>query len=302
LYLELYPDIIFIINFGFDFILLLLLRVISRRSASTIRLLMAAAVGGLIAGIAGIFPWMNVIIRFILMAVISIIILLIAYGRMKISEFVKLIVTFYLLTYFFGGLINTVYYHTGISIIIRRLGHLIISNLSLRTVILCFIIGAGTAICCIWLFRIIKSKERLTLDTELILGEKRVLTKGLVDTGNCLYDPVFKKPVIIVENILLKELLSEEQYQKLLTIKNLMDDKQEVENNDLLEKLPFKIRFIPYSSIGRQKGILLGLVLDKVLVKQKKGAICNEKVIAAIYDNSLASGSDYHVILHKELL
>jgi len=305
LYLELYPDIIFIINFGIDFILLLLLRLICKRSTSKKRLLLAAAAGGLVAAIVGVFPWMNVFIRFIIMTVISsVIMLLIAYGRMDRAQFIRLLVSLYLLTYFMGGLINSIYYYTSVRIRLHKLGSILLSNLSWKSVLLCFILAVPLVKGLLWLFRIISSKERDTLDTELILGEMRVATRGLVDTGNCLYDPVFKKPVIIVENGLLMNLMPEEQYQKLLLIKKMLADRNEMDNDnpDIMNDINFKIRFIPYQSVGRQKGILLGLVLDKVLIRQGKDAICNEKVTAAIYDDALSKNDDYHVILHKGLL
>jgi len=304
LYLELYPDIIFIINFGIDFILLLLHKMVCKRSTSTGRLLLAATTGGLIAAIVGIFPWMNVFIRFLIMNIASsVIMLLIAYGRASGVEFIRRLISLYLLTYFLGGFINSIYYHSNFRIKLIRLGSLISSNLTWKAVVLCVAIAFLAFIFGLWLFRMVNSKRYHTLDTELILGDMKVSTKGLVDTGNCLYDPVFRKPVIIIEMMLLMDLMPAEQYQRLLALKNLIaDNDQESDNYELVDTLPFKLRFIPYHSVGRQNGILLGLVLDKVLVRQGKDAICNEKVTAAIYDDMLSTCNDYHVILHKELL
>jgi len=310
LYLEIYPDIIFIINFAIDFILLLLLKMICKRSTSTGRLLLAAAAGGLIAMVVGIFPWMNVFIRFFIMNVsASVIMLLIAYGISSRAEFIRQLICLYLLTYFLGGFINSIYYHSSFRIKLIRLGSLISSNLTWKAVALCIAIACPAFFLGLWLFRRANSKRRQTLDTELILGDMRVSTKGLVDTGNCLYDPVFRRPVIIIERMLLMDLMPAEQYESLLAINKLIADKGQESaslelpaNCEQMDTLPFKLRFIPYRSVGRQNGILLGLVLDKVLVRQGKDAICNEKVTAAICDDVLSVCNDYHVILHKELL
>lgn len=304
MYLEIYPDIIFIINFAIDFILLLLHKMVSKKSTTIRRLLLAAAAGGLVAAIAGIFPWMNVIIRFFIMtAISSAIMLLIAYGKMNMADFIMQLIALYLLTYFLGGLINSIYYYTNFRINMFRIGSLLLSNLTWKSLLLYFIPAVFIVTCGLWLYRILNSKKRDTLDTELILGERSVTTKGLVDTGNCLYDPVFKKPVIIIEDMLLKELIPVEQYRELITIKkSVSGNANETANPDLLSSNQLKIRFIPYQSIGMKKGILPALVLDKVLVKHGKSTVCNEKVTAAIYDDILSTGNDYHVILHKELL
>lgn len=304
MYLEVYPDVIFILNFIIDFILLLLLKMVNKRSTAIVRLLVAAAIGGLTAVLVGIFPWMNVIIRFLLMNVISsVIMLVITYGKMNITDLIKQVITLYLLTYFLGGLINSIYYQTNIRINIVSIGNLLFSNLTWKAVFVIIIPVIPATLFVLWLFRIINSKKRDMLDTELFFGEHSVSAKGLVDTGNCLYDPVFRKPVIIIENILLKELIPMDLYQELLMIKrSISDNAPYMENPDILCTNQLKIRIIPYRSIGKQKGMLLGLVLDKVLVKQGKDTICNEKVTAAIYDDKLSTGNEYHVILHKELL
>lgn len=304
MYFEVYPDIIFIINLIIDFILLLLLKAISKRSTTIIRLLTAAAAGGITAAIVGILPWMNIFIRFILMNVIaSAIMLFLAFGKMIISEFAKLLISLFLLTYFSGGFINSLYYHTNMKVKIGRIGNLLISNLTGKVIILIFMAVIPAALCVLWLFRRLKGNRPDTLETELIYDDKAVSTQGLIDTGNCLYDPVFKKPVIIIEHVLLKELIPPEQLRELDRIKRSISDLSfELDMEETLNPIRQRIRLIPYQSIGRQRGLLLGLVLDKVLIKQGGADIVNEKVTAAIYDELLSTGKDYHVILHKELL
>ncbi len=304
MYFEVYPDIIFIMNLSIDFILLMLLKLINKRRTTIIRLLLAAAAGGITAAIVGILPWMNVIIRFIMMNVIaSALMLLIAFGKMIIYEFIKQLISLYLLTYFLGGFINSLYYHTNMRIKISQIGNLLISNLTWKVIMLILLLVIPAGLCVLWLFRFLNNKRPDTLETELIFDEKSITTQGLVDTGNCLYDPVFKKPVIIIENMLLKELIPTEQYRELDMIKRSIAETAFVPDTaDTLSPIQHKIRLIPYQSIGKQRGLLLGLVLDKVLIKHGGGIVVNEKVTAAIYDEQLSTGDEYHVILHKELL
>jgi stage II sporulation protein GA (sporulation sigma-E factor processing peptidase) len=152
------------------------------------------------------------------------------------------------------------------------------------------------------LFRWYQNNSPQTLEVELVLEERRIITKGLLDTGNCLFDPIHKKPVMVMENSLLEELLPTEFRKELEEAKNYVqgNDFNTVELNMKSEHL-LRLRFIPYQSVGKS-GMMVGLILDKVLIHTGKETICNEKVIAAICENLLSTKDSYHVILHTGLL
>jgi stage II sporulation protein GA (sporulation sigma-E factor processing peptidase) len=71
LYLEVYPDIIFVLNFFLDSFLLYLLVKVNRKRCNIPRLLAGACTGGIFAVINAVFPWMNVMIHFILMYIVA---------------------------------------------------------------------------------------------------------------------------------------------------------------------------------------------------------------------------------------
>ena len=71
MYLEVYPDIIFILNFFLDYLLLYLLKKVNRKDSSIPKLIGAAACGAIFAVIIGIYPWQNVIIRFLMINVVA---------------------------------------------------------------------------------------------------------------------------------------------------------------------------------------------------------------------------------------
>lgn len=304
MYLEVYPDIIFILNFFIDFILLYFLKKVNRKNSNKLRLICAAAVGGMIAVIIGIFPWMNILVRFILMNVVgSVLMVSIAFGRLNFTDLLKQVVAFYLITYFVGGLINSIYYYTDVRLFLLNLGNgLKFSNISWKFVIITALLIMPVGILTIRFFRWYLNNAPQTLEVELIMEDRRIHTKGLVDTGNCLYDPIYKKPVMVIENSLMEKLLSTEFRKELEEAKiyvqgNDFDISQlKMESEHLL-----RLRFIPYQSVDKT-GMMLGLILDKVLIHTGKEIICNDKVIAAICDNRLSSKDNYHVILHTGLL
>ncbi len=304
MYLEVYPDIIFILNFFLDFIILTILKLVSRKKSRIGKRILAAVIGAIAAAIIGIFPWMNIVIRFIFLNIgAATLMLILAFGRMKRTELAKQLIVLYLITYFFGGLINSIFYHTGFRLFVINFGTSIgFSNASWETVFLIAIFMIPGVSLLLWLYRWYKSGVSEIVDVELVFHGRMLITKGLIDSGNCLYDPIFKKPVIVIEGTQLTNLLSPEENLELAAAKDCLNGNaaaSEVCFEDVTGLLPMKI--IPYQSIGKKHGIMLGIVLDKVLIYQGKETICNEKITAAICDNCLSTKEEYHVILHKEL-
>lgn len=305
MYLEVYPDVVFVLNFFIDFILLFLLKTISKKKSKIIRMAGAGAVGGLFAAILCIFPWINPVIRVVVMNIAaSVLMLVIAFGRMKLSELVKQVISLYLITYVTGGLINSIYYYTNFRLNLTRFGSsLTFSNMKWYVVPVLILLLLPLTLLLLWWMRWYKAVTPKTYDVELIFKEQRVLTKGLMDTGNRLYDPVFKKPVVVVENVLLKELLTEEFLGVVDRAKHSIEGNGALDMNlETESKYLDRLRFIPYQSVGKSNGMMIGLMLDQVLIHTGRETICNEKVTAAICDNHLSTKDDYHVILHKELL
>ena len=305
MYLEVYPDIIFLLNFLLDFIILSLLKLVGKKDSKVIRRILAAAFGALIAAIAGIFPWMNIMVRFVIMNVgAAVIMLFLAFGRMKATELLRLGIMLYLVTYFFGGLLNSIYYQTNLKLDFIRLGNTIISTIPSLYILLPALLLIPVFLLLYRLFQWYRQNIRDLADVEIYLNDKSIRTKGLIDSGNGLYEPVYGKPVIVMENGLLNELLPAEVCIELENMKGYMEGKDAAGDaySGLLEDYGLHLKVIPYQSIGKSQGIMLGLVLDKILINQGKGAICNKNITAAICDNCLSTKEEYHVILHKELL
>lgn len=277
---------------------------VNQKSSTVKRRILASVSGAAVAVIIGIYPWINIVIRFVLLNLItSILILHIAFGRMKKADLLKQVIVLYLITYFIGGLINSIYYNTNLKLQLIHMGNSVtFSNISwsfIGGVILLVIPGA---LLILWFFRIIQSDSRETFEVELMINQHSIGTKGFMDTGNCLYEPIFKKPVIIIENAILETLIPPECLQEYRVVKCGFENREQQPwewntlNNSML-----RYRIIPYQSIGKPQGMMLGLILDKVLIHKGKETLCIEKVTAAICDNHLSTKDEYHVILHKEL-
>ncbi len=322
MYLEIYPDIVFILNFFIDFILLLLVKVVNRKRSGIIRLCLAAITGGCSAVLISLIPWVNsltdlfpsafmikVLGTSVKIAVIPLM-LLIAFGRLKWTDLLKQGISFCLITYFVGGLMNSIYYNTGFRLNLLDLGDSILfSDISVGFVAIAMVIVVILTIILMYLWRIYRRKEKDIYDIELTLEGRSIHTKGLFDTGNCLYDPLYHKPVIVIERSVIEELLTKEFLEEFENTKNYLSGigMEEVmaaslDQSEDLKKLLLRLRIIPYSSIGKAQGMMFGLMLDQLVIHTGKETMYCRKITAAISENSLSSKEEYHVILHKELL
>ncbi len=304
MYLEVYPDLIFLLNFFFDLVLLLMVKKINRIKSSKLRLAAAASFGGLVAVLVSIYIWMDVLLRFFLMYILaSIFMVLIAFGKMKILGLIKQVILLNLISFFAGGLINAVYYHTNFSLVLINLGRgIVLSNISYKLTALMFLLLLPLVIVLLYFKRCYDKNAPLIYEVQLVFGDEKVNARGLMDTGNCLYDPISQKPVILIEDKLVKQLLAPDFYEDIHKLmKNLEGCPQYESEWDIKAKYLLKLRLIPYKSVGKS-GMLLGIKMDKLLIYTENETIYNEKVIVAISDNSLSTKELYQVILHKELL
>ncbi len=99
---------------------------------------------------------------------------------------------------------------------------------------------------------------------EIVCDGTQVQTIALVDTGNQLKDPLNRQPVIIVDSNALTALLPPELAQ---VIRRIGDG--ELEAIDQLPEITdwqTRLRLIPFSSIGKNNGMLVGFRPDRVSI------------------------------------
>lgn len=305
MYFEVYPDIIFILNFILDFLLLFLLKKINRKESTLMRRTAAAFLGAGVAVLISLYPWMNVILRVVIMNIVAaVLMIIIAFGKMGKGDLVKQVITLYFITYAIGGFINTVYYNTSIKIQLIRLGEfLLYRNISWQFIAAIFAIVVIFMIIIIWLYRCYAGSKMELYDVELFLLQNHMKTKGLFDTGNGLFDPVTKKAVIVVETSMIESLLPDTMREGFYKTKALLEGSHtETVGEDGREEETLPLWLIPFRSIGAQKGMMVGLMLDKLVIYEGSKSSCFNRVIAAVCDNQLSPQNEYHVILHKEFI
>ena len=124
--MKIYLDLLFFLNFGFDFILLLVVSIILRRNVSLTRIVLGGLIGGL--SIFILFLKINSFELFILKILISIIMILASFSYKNIKYFMKNFFFLYSASMILGGFLyflnvqfsykqeGLVFYHDGLSI------------------------------------------------------------------------------------------------------------------------------------------------------------------------------------------
>ena len=131
--------------------------------------------------------------------------------------------------------------------------------------------------------------QNVICDIEICIKGKKVKTKALIDTGNLLIDPISKKCVLVVEDRILNEIV-EKEYLDILRNVSLGKLIGEIKNNK------YKIKIIPFNSLGNPNGILCGINPDWVRIYYEKEFVVRN-IILGVYFESLNSMNKYSTII-----
>ena len=121
----------------------------------------------------------------------------------------------------------------------------------------------------------------------------------MIDTGNLLKEPITNIPVIVVEQDILFNILPKEI---LKNTENILSGKIEMIPENIITKYISRLKVIPYRSLGKQNGMLLGIIVQEIEVEAmgKKKKI--EKAIIGIYNKKLSKMGEYKALVGLELI
>ena len=133
---------------------------------------------------------------------------------------------------------------------------------------------------------------------QIIWDGNELNLNALLDTGNRLHDPLTKVPVVIIEFRLIKPLLPGE-------VVGLIE---ELQNGELELKHGFppvweeRVRVLPFKTIGRENGILIGFRPDSVKIQQQQRTIINNHVVIGLYNRPLSPEGAFQALIPPAVL
>ncbi len=287
--MTIYLDIVFIENLILNYIIIYSVSVILKKPKKYIRIFFGSLIGAIytvVTYFTGITVYSNVIFKFIL----SIVIVYISFSPQNIKGLWKDLLYFYLITFVFGGVVF------GFIYIVRPQDIFLENEIGIEVII----VGAIIAFVLVILgFKIIKNrlrKKEMFCDIRIKINNKMIETKAMIDTGNFLKEPITGKSVIIIEHTLLYEIIPKQILNNLEGIigGDFSNVAEEIKNEYIT-----RLKLIPFSSLGKQNGMLIGINVDNVEVLRENESIKLEKqeIMIGIYNKSLTKNGEYRALI-----
>lgn len=285
--MTLYVDIIFLENLIMNSIILLATGIILKNTQRIWRNLVSSGIGAIYA-ILIYTSHLKIYSNIILKVMLSIVIIYIAFKPANIRSFLKHLIIFYLTSFTFGGVAFALLYFARPQDILLQNG-VLIGTYPIKMILAGGILGF---IIITFAFKNIKGKlTRKDMVCTVIIENTRIT--AIVDTGNLLKDPITKMPVLIAEMEKLKGLFPD----------IILDNATDIVNGKEIElgEYSSKLRAIPYKSIGKENGLLLGIKAKNIRVVYQDIEKTHD-VIIGIYTGNLSKNNKYSAIVGLELL
>lgn len=296
--MTIYLDVVLIENLCMNYIILFASAYLLKIKLNHIRIILSALLGG----IYSILVYMNILqiySNLIFKIVLSLIMVYVAYKPISIKQGLKELLFFYLTSFVFGGCAFALLYIIKPQEILMRNG-ILIGTYPLKVAILGGLLGFAITVIS---FRFVKnklSKKDIFCEIKIWFNKKEIITKALVDTGNMLKEPITKTPVIVVEKEVLKEILPTIILDNIEKIKGGVEGK-EIYEEDNIEFIK-RFRLIPFSSLGKENGMLLGFKADLIEIKDDYETRRINDVIIGIYERKLSKKNQYSALIGLDLL
>lgn len=292
-----YIDVLFLVNFFMDFLVLTATGKILRIRTKLRRRVLGAVLGATCYCITLYLPWeirkwggrAIILIAAVIMGKL-------VFSLRKGKEILYFLLMFHTTAFFLGGTVTTLYYHTKLGYYLRKAGKgdgyaQTMAGLFTAIVIVSCIFGK-IAFTCVSQRR--KEKE-LYYEVNLQVGTRHRQVTALLDTGNHLKEPFSHKPVILMDIALAGELLEKE------TVDAVMEFYRTGEMGKM-GRDGRQIRFIPYHSIGKSNGILAAFAIDGMTIRMEQEDRKLTNVWTALSEEPISAKGGYQMILHAELI
>ena len=289
-----YLDIILFENMIMNYIILFATGLIAKANIKHLRLVLSSFIGSLYAIMSYILK-MPLYHSRILKLILSITMIYIAFYPKSIKKLIQEMVLFYLTSFCFGGAAYYLLYYIS-PVQINNIGGILTGSYPIKIALLGGILGFFLMTIGFYLVKKRVDRNSLLYTLEIGYQEKKCSLKAMLDTGNLLVEPITSLPVVIVEKSKLEEIIPKDNLKLLLEM--LEGSKTE----KLPQELKLRSRLIPFSSIGRKNGMMIGIKPDYIRIFEEDNETVITDVIIGIYQDKLSKNGAYNGLMGLELL
>ena len=291
--ITIYIDIVFLENLIMNSIIIYATSIILKFKPKMIRVVISSAIGSIYAIITYVTE-LSIYTSIISKGILAIVMVYIAFNPQNMKNMWKQLVIFYLTSFVFGGVaLYLIYFIKPEDVFIKNgifVGDYVLKAIFLGAIIAFIIIKIS--------IKFIKTKinaKDMFCKIKIKLNGKEIETKAMIDTGNLAKEPITNTPVVIVESSLLEKVLPKEI---LNSIDNILAGKLDGVKEEYISRL----RCIPFSSLGKQNEMLLGIKADEIVVEKEEENKISKNVIIGVYERSLTKRGEYRALIGLELI
>ena len=295
--MTIYIYIVLIENLLMNYIILYAVGIILKKQIKHIRLILSSFIGA-IYSIVAYMSILEIYSSMFLKIVLSIVIVYISYNPQNAKQLWKEVLIFYMTSFVFGGAAFALIYIIKPQDIFMKNG-LFLGTYPLKTILLGAIVAFFVIITS---FKIVKSKiskKDMFCKVKIKINENEIETKVMIDTGNLLKEPITNTPVIVLEHTLLYDCIPKEILNNL---ENILGGDFEKIPKEIKEEYISKLKVIPFSSLGKQNGMLVGIKPEYIIIEKEENKKKINNVIIGIYNKSLTKKGEYRGLIGIELL
>lgn len=301
-----YVDMIFLLNFFMNAALVRTTAWAAKVKVPVWRIILSSLAGAAYV-VMIFFPSLSFMFTFAVKFLFSLAMVALAFGFGSLQQLVRRVGLFYAVNFTAAGAIYAVHYllqsshevlngilftHTG--------GHAASASIATWFVLIIFF---GALLFYRWTER---SRERQAdfagyiADVLVRIENYETSCRGLIDTGNRLYDPLTRTPVMVMD-IRPWEGILPEAWARMLQV----DDMDEMMR--MLAAVPEsrwrdRLRMVPYKGIHKGRHFMLAVKPDKVVIRHHDAVAEPEKVLIGFNGGRLSSDGSYEAIIHPDLI
>lgn len=300
----LYLDLIWLLNFLIDYLLLWMTATFRKVEVKKWRLMLASAIGSsyvLFLFLPPLMPFYTFGIKLIL----SLIIVQVAFGFGNLQKYLMSFLMFYFVSFVTGGGMLAAHFYLQTN---HELVQGVVSTQST---------GYGDKIT--WLFVLIgfplmywfsksrwnqieatKVKTNVLSKVIVYLEGERIECSGLIDTGNQLYEPLSKTPVMMMETVCFQGKMPTTLMEQIDQVKNLAQ--LDFDSLGLSTNWLQRIRLVPYRGVRQAMEIMFAIRPDQVEIIHDNQRYITEKVLIGFNTQPLSRDGVFQAIVHPALL
>ncbi|MBN3555136.1 sigma-E processing peptidase SpoIIGA [Fictibacillus nanhaiensis] len=295
--MTLYLDVIWFLNFCIDYVLISLTAYVLKRNASKKRILFASLLASSYVFLI-IFPELMLFSQPVMKFILSVFIMIVAFGFKRFKFVMKNIAMFYFVSFVTGGGIFGLHYFMQSDAVIMN-GVITTKSSGMGDPISWLFVVVGVPL--LWYFSkkrvddisVEKMDSNSLVKVSIKIDQTIISANGLIDTGNKLYDPISKMPVMILDMNKHGDSFPE-------VIRTAAKDVLALNTDDNEHPWLNRLRIVPYRAVGHQQ-FLACLKPDHVEIEKEGVSLVSPQCLIGLSWTVLSSEGQFDAIVHPKM-